>query len=130
MNDVTTKLLRFAAGPVVLLDLDEVTVTSAFPIADGSGLEKWPAGVRKALLRFEMTGNNTVGVQNFRVHADYRDPLASKIASPFRVVHRWKEDGREQTHAETISRLPARYTIRSGADPEMVSVSYEMAASR
>ena len=77
-----------------------------------------------------MTGNNTVGVQNFRVDADYRDPLASKTIRPFRVVHRWKEGGREQTHVETISRLPARYTIPAGADPEMVSVSYEMAASR
>jgi hypothetical protein len=91
---------------------------------------KWPAGTRKALLRFEMTGNNTVGVQNFRVDADYRDPLASKTMRPFRVVHRWKEGGREQIHLETISRLPVRYTIPAGADPEMVSVSYEMAASR
>ena len=33
---------------------------------------KWAGGTRKALLRFEMTGNNTVGVQNFRVDADYR----------------------------------------------------------
>jgi hypothetical protein len=93
-------------------------------------VSKWPAGTRKALLCFEMTGNNTVGVQNFRVDADYRDPLASKTIRPFRVVHRWKEGGRDQTHVETVSRLPARYTIPAVADPEMVSVSYEMAASR
>jgi hypothetical protein len=93
-------------------------------------VEKWPARVRKALLRFEMTGNNTVGVQNFRVDADYRDPLTSKTIRPFRVVHRWKEGGREQSHVETITRLPAKYPIQAGADPEMVSVRYEMAPSR
>jgi hypothetical protein len=93
-------------------------------------LAKWPAGVRKVLLRFELTGNNTAGVQNFRVDADYRDPLASKTIRPFRVVHRWKDGGRAQTHVETITRLPARYTIQAGADPEMVAVSYEMAATR
>ena len=32
----------------------------------------------KALLRFEMTGNNTIGVLSFRVDADYRDPLAAR----------------------------------------------------
>jgi predicted nucleic acid-binding protein len=34
VNAVTTKLLQFAAGPVVLLDLDEATVTSAFQLED------------------------------------------------------------------------------------------------
>jgi hypothetical protein len=49
----------------------------------------WPPGVRKTLLRFSMTGNNTAGVQSFRVDADYRDPLAARTFRPFRVVHRW-----------------------------------------
>ena len=92
--------------------------------------DDWPAGTRKVLLRFELTGNNTVGVQSFRVDADYRDPLAAKTARPFRVVHRWKEGGRERSHAETIARLPATYTIQAGAEPEMVSVTYEMPATR
>src|SRR5215468_7485790 len=33
-NNVTRKLLQFAAGPVVLLDLDDATVISAFQLAD------------------------------------------------------------------------------------------------
>jgi hypothetical protein len=93
-------------------------------------VDTWPAGDRNVLLRFELTGNNTAGVQSLRVDADYRDPLASKTIRPFRVVHRWKEVGRERSHAETITRLPARYTIPAGADSEMVSVTYEMAATR
>ncbi len=92
---------------------------------------QWPRGTRKVLLRFEFTGNNTVGVQHFRVDADYRDPMAAKGARSFRVVHRWTEAGKDRSHTENIARLPATYAIQSGSDPpEMVSVSYEMPASR
>jgi len=91
---------------------------------------KWPPRTRKALLRFSMTGNNTVGVQSFRVDADYRDPMASKTVRPFRVVHRWNEGAQNKSHSETIARLPARYMIPAGAEPQMVSVSYEMPATR
>jgi len=93
-------------------------------------VSKWPPRTRKVLLRFEMTGNNTAGVQSFRVDADYRDPMASKTVRPFRVVHRWQEGTQSKSHTETIGRLPAKYTIPAGAEPEMVSVSYEMAATR
>jgi len=90
----------------------------------------WPRGTHKVLLRFEMTGNNTAGVQNFRVDADYRDPLAATTFHPFRVVHRWTEQGKTKTHSETITKLPIRYAIPTGSDPEMVSVSYVMAAAQ
>jgi hypothetical protein len=93
-------------------------------------LAQWPRGVRKLLLRFEMTGNNTAGVQHIRVDADYHDPMASQGVRPFRVVHRWTEAGKARSHIETISRLPTRYTIETRAEPEMVSVAYEMPASR
>jgi hypothetical protein len=89
-------------------------------------VEKWPSKTRNVLLRFEMTGDNTAGVQSFRIDADYRDPMASAKLRPFRVVHRWKEGGREKTHTESIARLPAKYTVQAGAEPEMVSVGYEM----
>jgi len=91
---------------------------------------KWPPRTRKVLLRFSMTGNNTAGVQSFRIDADYRDPMASKTARPFRVVHRWKEGTQSKSHPETIARLPARYMIAAGAEPQMVSVTYEMPATR
>jgi hypothetical protein len=84
----------------------------------------WPGRVRRVLLRFEMTGNNTVGVQSFRVDADYRDPLAAAAIRPIRIVHRWTEAGQPRSHTETVARLPARYTIQARAEPEMVSVAY------
>lgn len=93
-------------------------------------VDDWPAGVRAALLRFQLTGDNTVGVQSFRVDADHRDPLAAASPRPFRVVHRWRERGADRSHAETIARLPATYTIEAGPDPEMVSVTCEMPAGR
>jgi hypothetical protein len=89
----------------------------------------WPRGTRQVLLRFEMTGNNTAGVQSVRVDADYQDPLASRLIRPFRVVHRWTEDGKPMVHAETISKLPTRYALRTRSEPTMVSVSYEMPAT-
>jgi len=86
-----------------------------------------PAGARKALLRYELTGNNTAGIFSFRVDADYKDPKAAKAFRPFAVVHRWQEAGQEKTHRETIAKLPASYTIKTAAELEMVSVTYEMA---
>jgi hypothetical protein len=86
-------------------------------------VDDWPAGVRKALLRFELTGNNTIGVQSFRVDADYRDPLAAKAFRPIRVVHRWKEGSEARSHAEVITRLPTSYVIEAGDDPEILSVT-------
>jgi hypothetical protein len=98
--------------------------TGHFRISD------WPRGTRKLLLRFEMTGNNTAGVQHFRVDADYRDPMAAKSVQAFRVVHHWTEGGKNRSHTETITRLPATYSIATRSDPEMVAVTYEMPASR
>lgn len=86
-----------------------------------------PAHTRRALLRYEMTGNNTVGVFSFRADADYRDPLAASGAfQPFVVMHRWKENGQEKMARTTVTKLPFTYRIDTNADPEMVSVSYEM----
>ena len=61
-------------------------------------VDKWPARTRKVLLRFTMTGDNTAGVQSFRIDADYRDPMAAGTIRPFQVVHRWKEGGRPKAH--------------------------------
>ncbi len=110
----------------------EVTVMSG-PTQGRTGhyrVNDWTRGTRKVLLKFDFAGNNTVGVQHFRIDADYRDPLAAKAVRPFRVVHRWMEGGKERSHTEDVTKLPAKYAIQSRSDPEMVSVSYEMPASR
>ena len=54
---------------------------------------------------------------SFRIDADYRDPLAAKGVPPFRVVHRWREDGRPREHTQLISALPATYTIETAGRP-------------
>ena len=87
-----------------------------------------PAGVRKALLRYELTGNNTVGIFSFRVDADYKDPVASESVRPFTVTHRWTEGGQEKRWKAIVTKLPFTYQIQTDAEPEMVSVTYEMAA--
>lgn len=87
-------------------------------------------GTREALLRLELTGRNTVGIFSLRVDADHRDPLAAPTFRPFRVVHQWTENARPREHVETIESLPASYTIETAAEPEMVSVRYEMPSVR
>jgi hypothetical protein len=86
----------------------------------------WPAGTRDVLIRFALSGNNTIGVMSFRVDADYRDPLAAQTVRPFRIVHRWKEAGQSREHIERITALPATYTIETTGEPEMTSVTAEM----
>jgi hypothetical protein len=85
-----------------------------------------PPGARKALVRYELSGSDTIGILSFRLDADYRDPLAARTFRPFDVVYRWKEDGRERTSRTTVTRLPFNYTITTAAVPEMESVTYEM----
>jgi hypothetical protein len=86
-----------------------------------------PPGARKVICRYELTGNNTVGILSFRIDADYKDVLAAKEFRPFTVVYRWKENGEEKTDRKIIDQLPCTYAIRTVVEPEMVSVSYEMA---
>jgi hypothetical protein len=93
-------------------------------------LDGWPAGTRDVLLKFALSGNNTIGLFNVRADADYRDPLAAKGARPFRVVHRWKDDSQERSHVQTLESLPSTYTIDAAGDPEMISVMVEMPATR
>ncbi len=81
------------------------------------------------MLKFTFTGNNTVGIFSVRADADYKDPRGSKTPRPFQVVHKWTENGQAKQKVQTITRLPFSYTIDAANDPEMVSVSYEMAAS-
>jgi hypothetical protein len=87
-----------------------------------------PPGAKKALCRYELSGNNTVGIFSFRIDADYKDPLAAKALRPFVVVYRWKENGAEKTDRKTVDKLPFTYAINAAAVPEMVSVMYEMPA--
>jgi hypothetical protein len=91
------------------------------------GFAEIPAGARHALCRYELSGNNTIGIFNYRIDADYKDPQAARTFRPFAVVHRWKENGVEKSERKVIDKLPLKYTINTTAVPEMISVSYEMA---
>ena len=77
-------------------------------------------------MKYELTGNNTVGIFSFRVDADYKDPRAAKAFLPFRITHEWKENGQNKTFSQNVPKLPFTYGIKAGSDPEMVSVSYAM----
>jgi hypothetical protein len=87
-----------------------------------------PRGTRKALVRYELSGNHTIGILSFRIDADYQDPLAARAFRPFDVVYRWKENGRDKVHRERVRQLPLTYRIDAAEAPEMISVACEMPA--
>ena len=78
----------------------------------------------KALLRFAMTGNNTVGLLSFRVDVTYVDPRTTAKPAPFFVTHRWKENGKPMEKRMKVESLPMKYTIDAAGEVEMVSVTY------
>jgi hypothetical protein len=82
--------------------------------------------VTSALLRFTMTGNNTVGILSFRADVTYVDPRATTKPTPFYVTHRWKESGKPMERRVKVASLPTTYTIDAAGDVEMESVTYEM----
>jgi len=86
-----------------------------------------PAKTRTALVRYELSGNNTIGILSFRIDADYRDPLAAQAVRPFEVIHRWHENGQEKTHTQPVDKLPLTYAINTAAVPEMAAVTVRMA---
>ena len=100
----------------------------------GQALSGWNdgfRGLRPDLGAYELGDSPPhYGPRDARVDADYRDTLAATTIHPFRVVHRWTEHGQAKTHTELITKLPAKYAIRTSGEPEMVSVAYEMAATR
>lgn len=85
-----------------------------------------PPQTRAALVRYELSGNNTIGVFSFRIDADYRDPLAPNAMRGFEVIHRWRENGQEKTHTQRIDKLPTQYPITTAGVPEMASVTVRM----
>ena len=87
-----------------------------------------PDAKKKAILRYEFTGRNTVGILSLRADADYRDPQAAASFRPFDVIHRWKEEGQDKSHRERVTKLPYHYALKAVGEPEIVSVSYEMPA--
>ena len=93
--------------------------------------DDWPAGTRKALLRFEMTGNNTIGILSFRVDADYQGPAGRRgVSGRSGSSIAGRRTGERGGTTRSSRRCPSRYAIDAAADPEMTSVTYEMEASR
>ncbi|MBA3708825.1 MAG: hypothetical protein H0W83_08420 [Planctomycetes bacterium] len=84
-----------------------------------------PPGARSALVRFSGTQNNTCGIFDLRIDADYREPRGG--FRPVAITYRWTEDGaaKEDVH---IARSPSEsYTITCAARPIMSSITLEPA---
>jgi hypothetical protein len=84
-----------------------------------------PAGVRQALVRYAGTSRNTTGIFNFRIDADYREPLGGFC--PVRVTYRWEEDGQLKQDVHVARRPRETYLIHCVAKPVMKSIVLELA---
>jgi len=85
-----------------------------------------PAATRKALVRFSGTQNNTCGIFNLSIHADYREPYGS--FRPIMITYRWTENGiaKEDVH---IANSPLEtYQITCVTVPVMTSITLALAA--
>jgi hypothetical protein len=84
-----------------------------------------PTGTREALVRFAATSRNATGIFNFRIDADYAEPLGG--FRPVRVKYGWEEGGTAKEHVH-VARKPAEtYSIRCDGKPVMKSIVLELA---
>ena len=84
-----------------------------------------PAGTRQALVRYTGTGPTGTGIFNFRIDADYREPMGG--FRPVRVTYAWEEDGQAKRHVHVARKPRETYTIRCTSRPLMKSIVLELA---
>jgi hypothetical protein len=84
-----------------------------------------PAGVRQALVRYAGTSRNITSIFNFRIDADYREPLGG--FQPVRVTYEWEEGGQPKQDVHVARKPREKYTICCAAKPVMKSIALELA---
>src|SRR5947209_8418525 len=84
-----------------------------------------PAGAREALVRFAGTCRNTMGILNFRIDADYREPFGG--FRPVKITYAWEEDGQAKQDVHVARTPEEAYMIRCPAKPMMKSIALELA---
>ena len=84
-----------------------------------------PRGTRDALVRYAGTQVNTAAVLNFRIDADYTEPLGG--FRPVKVTYVWDEGGVERRDEHIAAKPTESYTIQCAAKPVMKSLAVELA---
>jgi hypothetical protein len=82
-----------------------------------------PKGVRAALVRFSGTQADTLDLFDFRIDADYAEPLGG--FAPVRVTYRWEEDGDDKSDVHDVRSTDERWVIHCAAPPKMKSLVVE-----
>ena len=77
------------------------------------------------LVRYVGTNKSATGIFNFRIDADYQEPLGG--FRPVRVTYAWEEDGQPKRDVHVARGPQETYTIRCAAKPLMKSVVLELA---
>ncbi len=84
-----------------------------------------PAQTRQARVRYTGTSRNATGIFNFRIDADYREPLGG--FRPVKVTYNWEERGQAKQHVHVARTSRETFTITCAAQPRMASIVMELA---
>jgi hypothetical protein len=84
---------------------------------------KVPAGVRQAQVRFAGTQKDTLNLFDFRIDADYAEPLGG--FAPIRVTYTWDENGQEKSDVHDAKSTDESWIIHCDATPKMKSLVVE-----
>jgi hypothetical protein len=83
-----------------------------------------PPGTREAKVRYSGTSRNATGFLNFRIDADYREPVGG--FRPVKVTYRWDEDGKPKEQVFTAKKPEETWTLTCAGKPVMKSIVMEL----
>lgn len=84
-----------------------------------------PPGTREALVRYSGTSRNATGLLNFRIDADYREPMGGM--RPVKVTYRWEEDGKAKEQVFVAAKPSETWSVTCASPPTMKSIVMELA---
>ncbi|MDB4968340.1 MAG: hypothetical protein JWN44_4029 [Myxococcales bacterium] len=90
--------------------------------------DRIPPGTRAALVRFAGAQVAALDIFDFRIDADYVEPVGG--FAPIVVTYEWTENGQPRSDRHVIHSLDERYTIHCDATPVMRSLTVARADER
>ena len=84
-----------------------------------------PAGTKSAQIQFVGLRKGYMVIPAFRAEADYKDP--SFGFRPVKITYEWEENGQAKKDEHIAKSADENYTIKCGANPNMKSITLELA---
>ena len=85
----------------------------------------FPAGTRKALVRYRGENATAAMIFNCRIDADYKEPQGG--FAPVKITYVWDENGQEKQNVHVAAKPADVYKIKCDVKPVMKSIALELA---